>query len=199
MTKEDLYGRYPALTVCEKDMESALSLMIETYREGGKVLLCGNGGSAADSDHIAGELLKGFLKMRPVQNEGIEAGLRGGLQQGLPAIPLTGMSAALTASLNDLDPNLAYAQLTLALGKKGDLLIGLSTSGNAKNVCNAARVARACGMRVLALTGKNGGRLAELADVTVKAPETETYKVQECHLPIYHYLCAKTEDAFFDC
>lgn len=193
----ELYSRYPALKECEKDINTALEVLISTYRRGGKVLLCGNGGSCADCDHIAGELLKGFLSHRPVSDERIPEELREKLQGSLPAISLPSLSAALTASLNDLDPEIAYAQLLMGLGKEGDVLIALSTSGNAKNVFHAATLAKALGMNVIGMTGNGGGRLATIADVTIRAPECETYKIQEYHLPVYHYLCAKVEEALF--
>lgn len=193
----ELYSRYPALAVCENDINTALDVLVATYKNGGKVLLCGNGGSCADCDHIAGELLKGFLSHRPVTDERIPKELREKLQGSLPAVSLPSLSAALTASLNDLDPEVAYAQLLLGLGKAGDTLIALSTSGNAKNVCHAATLAKALGMTVIGMTGEGGGKLATIADVTIRVPEKETYKVQEYHLPVYHYLCAKTEEAFF--
>lgn len=193
----ELYSRYPALAVCENDINAALEVLVTTYKNGGKVLLCGNGGSCADCDHIAGELLKGFLSHRPVSDERIPAELREKLQGSLPAISLPSLTAALTASLNDLDPEIAYAQLLMGLGKEGDTLIALSTSGNAKNVFYAATLAKALGMKVIGLTGEGGGKLSTVADVTIRVPEKETYKVQEYHLPVYHYLCAKVEEALF--
>jgi len=193
----ELYSRYPALAVCENDINAALDVLVTTYKNGGKVLLCGNGGSCADCDHIAGELLKGFLSHRPVSDERIPAELRDKLQGSLPAVSLPSLTAALTASLNDLDPEIAYAQLLMGLGKAGDTLIALSTSGNAKNVFYAATLAKALGMKIIGLTGEGGGKLSTVADVTVRVPEKETYKVQEYHLPVYHYLCAKVEEALF--
>ena len=193
----DLISRYPALAVCENDINSAVEAIISTYRQGGKVLLCGNGGSCADCDHIAGELLKGFLSHRPVTDERIPTELREKLQGSLPAVSLPSLSAALTASINDLDPEIIYAQLLLGLGNTGDTLIALSTSGNAKNVCHAAALAKSLGMTVIGMTGEKGGNLANIADITIRVPENETYKVQEYHLPVYHYLCAVTEAALF--
>jgi D-sedoheptulose 7-phosphate isomerase len=195
---QNLIERYPALAVCEQDVTAAVNLMIDTYRRGGKVLLCGNGGSAADCDHIAGELLKGFLSLRPVSDAAIPSPLRENLQGSLPAVSLPSLTAALTASLNDLDPSYAYAQLLYGLCKPGDVLIAISTSGNAQNVGHAATLARALGGKVLALTGEGGGKLAALADVTVRVPAKETYKIQEYHLPVYHALCAAVESALFD-
>lgn len=195
---QNLIERYPALAVCEQDITAAVELMIDTYRRGGKVLLCGNGGSAADCDHIAGELLKGFLSLRPVSDPTIPSPLRENLQGSLPAVSLPSLTAALTASLNDLDPSYAYAQLLYGLCKEGDLLIAISTSGNAQNVGHAATLARALGGKVLALTGEGGGKLAALSDVTVRVPAKQTYQIQELHLPVYHALCAAVESALFD-
>ena len=193
----ELILRYPQLKACETEILAAKNAIVNTYRKRGKVLLCGNGGSAADCDHIAGELLKGFRIKRPVTGQHIPEDLRNKLQGSLPAISLHSASAAFTASLNDLDPAVAYAQLLHGLGKEEDLLIALSTSGNAENVCNAARLAKAKGLSVLALTGERGGRLASLADICICVPEEETYRVQELHLPVYHYLCAATEQELF--
>lgn len=204
---EDVLRRYPTLAVCEEAMTTAIQAIAACYENGGKLLLCGNGGSCADSDHIAGELLKGFLKKRPLSAEQVEAmqmacpelepGLLDKLQGGLPAIPLTAMAALFTAFCNDVDPELVFAQQVLALGRTGDVLIGISTSGNAKNVAAAAKVAKGLGMTVIGLTGRNGGTLRELSDICVCVPETETYKVQELHLPVYHCLCAAVEEHFF--
>lgn len=212
MTIETLLQNHPALIACQNAIETARDLLIDTYREGGKLLLCGNGGSAADCDHIAGELLKGFLSHRPLSEEDClalaeslpdgEADpdlylLAGQLQGGLPAVSLPAQTAALTAVCNDTDPALIFAQLTWALGQAGDTLICLSTSGNSRNVVLAAKAAKTKGLRVLALTGENDSKLSELSDVTVRVPATETYRVQEYHLPVYHYLCAAVEEAFF--
>lgn len=212
MTIETLLQNHPALTACQDTIESARDLLIDTYREGGKLLLCGNGGSAADCDHIAGELLKGFLSHRPLSEENCLAMaeslpdgeadpdlylLAGQLQGGLPAVSLPAQTAALTAVCNDTDPALIFAQLTWALGQSGDTLICLSTSGNSRNVVLAAKAAKTKGLRVLALTGENDSKLSELSDVTVRVPATDTYRVQEYHLPVYHYLCAAVEEAFF--
>lgn len=193
----NLYVRYPALEACKNDIENALKLIIDTYKSGGKVLVCGNGGSAADCEHIVGELMKGFMSKRKVNDERIPEELRDKLQGALPAISLPSQCAILSAYINDVDAKMMYAQLVYGYAKKEDLLIGISTSGNAKNVLNAVKVANAVGAKTLALTGAGGGLLGEEADVTIKVPETETYKVQEYHLPVYHYLCAMTEKYFF--
>ena len=192
-----LYEKYSALEECREDIEKALELILHTYQNGGKVLVCGNGGSAADSEHIVGELMKGFLLKRPVTDERIPERLRMGLQGSLPAISLPSQCAILSAFINDVDPEMMYAQLVYGYAKENDLLIGLSTSGNSKNVVNAIEVAKCLGAKTLSLTGKNESRMSELSDVTIKVPETETYKVQEYHLPVYHYLCAEVERILF--
>ena len=203
---ENLITRYPALSACKSDIEAAAELMTQTYLRGGKILLCGNGGSAADCDHIAGELGKAFLKKRPIPTEKRAAMaercpevalLFDQLEDALPAIPLTALTALLTAFGNDREAELCFAQATLSLGKEGDILLAISTSGNSKNILAAAKVARSLGMRVIALTGEGGGALRTLADITLAVPERETFKVQELHLPLYHYLCAAVEKRLF--
>ena len=194
---KELLTRYPALAECEADIKKALELMIETYKNGGKVLICGNGGSASDSAHIVGELMKGFLLPRKVTDERISPDLREHLQGGLPAIALCSHEALMMAFINDVKPDMVYAQQVYGYAKENDLVIGITTSGNSSNVVNAIRVAKDMGVKTIGLTGEKGGKIAELSDVTIKVPETETYKVQEYHLPVYHYLCAKTEEAFF--
>ena len=192
-----LYETYPALSVCRDDIEKAIEQMLHAYRQGGKLLLCGNGGSAADSDHIVGELMKGFLLPRPVTDERLPQRLRRGLQGSLPAISLPSQSAVLSAFCNDVDPEMMYAQLVYGYGRPGDLVVGISTSGNSKNVVNALEVAKCLGLSTLALTGEKESRLSQLADVTIRVPAVETYLVQEYHLPVYHYLCARVEQAMF--
>ena len=194
---ENLLKRYPELIHCKQAIEDALKLIIDTYKKGGKVLVCGNGGSAADSEHIVGELMKGFISKRPILDERIPEELRKDLQGALPAISLPSQSAILSAYINDVEPDMMYAQLVFGYAKENDLLIGLSTSGNSKNVVNAVKVAKAMGAKTLAFTGKTGGKLMEISDVTINVPECETYKIQEYHLPVYHYLCATTEKYFF--
>ena len=193
----ELIKRYPQLEKCSGDIENALKLIIDTFEKGGKLLLCGNGGSAADCEHIAGELLKGFLSKRAVTDERIPEELRKNLQGGLPAISLVSQSAILSAFANDVEPSMVYAQLVYAYAKKNDLVVALSTSGNSKNAVNAVKVAKAMGIKTMSLTGASDSLMSSLSDVTIKAPETETYKVQELHLPIYHYLCAEVENYFF--
>lgn len=204
---EILIERYPVLAVCKDDVKKAIDVMIAAYEKGSKVLLCGNGGSCADCDHIVGELMKGFLKKRPMNDERkramldacaeLDEDLLSKLQCGLPAISLPSITALGSAFNNDVDPELTYAQAAFALGKSGDVFVGLSTSGNAKNVFAAAKVAKAMGMTVISFTGMGGGKLATVADVAIKVPETETYKIQELHLPVYHTICADVEEYFF--
>lgn len=194
---EELFERYPALKACEKNIKKALELMIQTYEQGGKILICGNGGSAADSEHIVGELMKGFLLKRPVEDERIPEELRCRLQGSLPAISLPSQISVLSAFINDEDPEMLYAQLVYGYARENDLVIGISTSGNSANIVNALRVAKALGSKTLALTGEKPSKLSELCDVTINAPSSETFKIQEYHLPIYHYLCAAVENKFF--
>jgi D-sedoheptulose 7-phosphate isomerase len=195
---DDLCQRLPALVSCRIQIEQAFALLETSYRSGGTMYLCGNGGSASDCEHWAGELLKGFENHRPLPaNHGLPPELARILQQALPAIPLTGFVGLRTAFANDVEPKADFAQLVWGLGRAGDVLVGISTSGNAQNVCLAAKAARAKGLKILTLTGAGGGQLAPLADVAVKAPETRTCLIQELHLPIYHVLCLMLEDAFF--
>ena len=194
---EELLTRYPSLCECGESIEKALDIIIDTYENGGKILVCGNGGSAADSEHIVGELMKGFLKRREVTDERIPEELRKNLQGALPAISLPSQCAVLSAFINDVEPDMMYAQLVYGYAGKNDLVIGISTSGNSKNIVNAVEVAKCIGAKAISLTGKNESKLSELSDVTIRVPETETYKVQELHLPVYHYLCAAAEERFF--
>ena len=205
-----LYERYEILNTAKTDIENAKDAIIKSFESGGKLLLCGNGGSAADCEHIVGELMKGFLSKRRLpetlkrsmaENAGdINKDWLEKLQMGLPAISLTSAAALNTAFCNDVDPELVYAQQLMGLKNDNDVLFCISTSGNSKNVCAAAIVGRALGMKVVGLTGKSGGRLKEIADICICVPETETYKVQELHLPVYHYICAEAEKHFFgDC
>ncbi len=196
----NLLQRRPELAGASHAILQAYEVLRNSFRSGGKVLLCGNGGSAADADHWSGELLKGFCKDRPLSKKergSLRPAIASRLQGALPAIPLTSFPAASTAFGNDVDPDLSYAQLTSALGRRGDVFVGLSTSGNAKNVCAAAEVARARGLKVIALTRASGGKLKPLADVSICAPTRETYRAQEYHLPIYHCLSLMLEEEFF--
>ncbi len=193
----DLIKRYPALSEISDDIKKAADLMLECYKNNGKILVCGNGGSAADCEHIVGELMKGFMSERKLSDERIPEDLRENLQGALPAISLPSQSAIISAFANDVEPDFVYAQLTYGYAKENDLLIGISTSGNSKNIVNAVKVAKAMGVKTLALTGRNESLLSGLCEVTIKAPETETFKIQEYHLPIYHYLCAEIEKQLF--
>ncbi|MBN2046925.1 MAG: SIS domain-containing protein [Anaerolineaceae bacterium] len=203
----NLLQRYPDLIACEDSIRRAAQAMIETYETGNKILICGNGGSAADSEHIVGELMKGFLSMRPAPEEveaklseidpGSAAYIARNLQGALPAISLVSQSALISAFSNDVAADLVFAQQVYGYGQPGDLLIGLSTSGNANNVVYAVNVAKVLGMTTLSLTGSKDSRLSALCDICIQAPFTETLAVQERHLAIYHHLCAKVEDHFF--
>ena len=203
----DLSIRYPQLSVCKEYIIRAFDLLSDSYRSNGKLLVCGNGGSAADAEHIVGELMKGFKNPRRLDGQYQERlkdvddvlgnRLADQLQGALPAIALDGHSALTTAYMNDCDPLLCFAQQVNGYGKEGDVLLGISTSGNSKNVIYAAVTAKAKGMKVIGLTGKKDSRLSELADVCIQVPETETYKIQELHLPVYHCLCLMLENKFF--
>ncbi len=195
---EELLDRYPVLCDCKEELKKAAELMIETYKNGGKILVCGNGGSAADSEHIVGELMKGFMLKRPVEDKRIPDRIRAKLQGSLPAISLPSQAAILSAYINDVDPEMMYAQLVYGYAKENDLVIGISTSGNSKNIVNAIETAKAMNVKTMSLTGKTDSELSKLSDVTIKVPAAETYKVQELHLPVYHYLCAETEKYFYE-
>ena len=204
-----LIERYPALSVCEEEIEKAYKVLEECFATGHKLLIAGNGGSCSDGEHIAGELMKGFKLQRKCPEEFAKklkaidaergAELAEKLQGGLPTIALDNHQALNTAYVNDVENGglLTYAQQVYGYGKAGDVLLGISTSGNSKNVAYATVVARAKGMKVIGLTGAKGGNLANVADVTIKVPETETYMIQELHLPIYHCLCLMLEERFF--
>lgn len=205
-----LLERYPVLEVCKEEIINSYYILEECFMSGHKLLIAGNGGSCADSEHIAGELMKGFKLSRKCSDEfatklkeidelrGIELSEK--LQCGLPTIALDGHQGLNTAYINDVQNGglLMYAQQVNGYGQKGDVLLGISTSGNSKNVMFATVVARAKGMKVLGLTGEKGGELAKVSDVSIKVPETETYLIQELHLPVYHCLCLMLEDRFFN-
>jgi len=201
-----LYERYPALTVCKDDIEAAASLLLKTYSEGKTIYCCGNGGSAADCEHIVGELMKGFLKKRPLSPEEKEKlkafgpegeKLADELQGAIPAVSLVNSVGLGTAFANDVAPELVFAQQIYGLGRPGDALIAISTSGNSKNVILAILAAKAKGVKVVGLTGESGGKMAALCDVAIKAPSSSTPEIQEYHLPIYHYLCQLVEKENF--
>ena len=204
--RTELFERYPCLCACEKDIDAARELICETYRRGGTVYVCGNGGSCSDSDHIVGELMKGFLLRRKLQAadtakfaEMFEDGAEfaANLQGALPAVSLTAQTAILSAIANDVEPDMVYAQLVYGYARENDLVIGLSTSGNSKNVVNAVKAAKFRGAKTLSMTGMKESKLSAMSDVTVRVPETETFKIQELLLPVYHYLCAAVEEDFF--
>lgn len=202
-----LIERYPALKSCADDIEKAYKFLEECYEHGGKLLIAGNGGSAADSEHIAGELMKRFKTPRPVPTEFAEklravdsvlgAELAKNLEQGLMAIPLVAHEALSTAYINDVDGLGVFAQQLYGFGRIGDVFLGISTSGNSKNVMSATVVAKALGLKVIGLTGADGGELAKVADIAIRVPEKETYMIQELHLPVYHCLCLMLEEHFF--
>lgn len=202
-----LIERYPVLGVCRDDVINAYFIMEECFEQDGKLLIAGNGGSAADAEHIAGELMKRFKTPRPVTPEFARKlksidpvrgeNLAKNLERGLMAIPLVAHEALSTAYINDVDGLGVFAQQLFGFGRQGDVFLGISTSGNSKNVMSATVVARALGIKVIGLTGGNGGELATVADVAIKVPETETYMIQELHLPVYHCLCLMLEDKFF--
>lgn len=194
---KDLLKKYPELDGCREDIEKALGLVLQAFINDGKLLVCGNGGSSADADHIVGELMKGFLKERRIE-DAFSEDFKEFLQGALPAISLSSQTALMTAFNNDMDPDYVFAQQVYGYAQKNDLVLGISTSGNSKNVVNAIRLAKEMGVKTVALTGEHGGKLKEIADVTICAPSNETYRIQEYHLPIYHYLCARAEEEFFE-
>ena len=202
-----LIERYPKLKDCVNDIIAAYNILEDAYASDHKLLIAGNGGSAADSEHIAGELMKRFKTPRPIspslaqklEEVDSERGplLAKNLEQGLTAIPLVAHEALSTAYINDVDGYGVFAQQLLGFGRPGDVFLGISTSGNSQNVMNAVVVAKALDIAVIGLTGQDGGELASSADVAIRVPETETYMIQELHLPVYHCLCLMLEDRFF--
>ncbi len=202
-----LVERYPSLESAKNDIVAAYLLLEESYENGGKLLVAGNGGSAADAEHIVGELMKGFkLPRKPEadfaeklveENQELGSVLAENLQGALPAIALDGHPALSTAYMNDCEPLLCFAQQVNGYGKSGDVFLGISTSGNSRNVLFAATTAHAKGLKVIGLTGAKDSKLKDMSDVCIKAPQTETYMIQELHLPIYHCLCLMLEDKFF--
>lgn len=204
---DTLMERYPELEVCRADIEKAYKILEKCYEHDHKLLIAGNGGSAADSEHIAGELMKRFETPRPVPAEFAEKmksidpvrgeNLAHNLERGLMAIPLVAHEALTTAYINDVDGLGVFAQQLYGFGRPGDVFLGISTSGNSKNVMSATVVARALGIKIIGLTGESGGELATVSDVCIRVPETRTYKIQELHLPVYHCLCLMLEDRYF--
>lgn len=205
---QQLTKRYPQLESIESDINNAFFIISESFAKGGKLLIAGNGGSAADAEHIVGEMMKNFVKKRKLDDEFISnikevdaeiaRYLISSLQPGLPAVSLSNHTSLITAAVNDIDVNAVFAQQLYGYGKEGDVFLGISTSGNSKNILYAAAAAKAKKLRVIALSGGSGGDLRRFADVSIVAPETETYKIQELHLPIYHCLCLMIEEKFFN-
>ena len=202
-----LLNKYPELHVCSDDIKLTFETIKSSFKNGGKLLLCGNGGSASDCEHIVGELMKGFMKKRqlgadfqrrimehwPINGEYLARNLQG----ALPSISLTSNSALMTAYSNDVAADMAFAQQVYGYGNIGDVLLGISTSGNSANVQNAIRVAKVLGIKTIGLTGKTGGRMKEICDISICVPYESTPDIQERHLPIYHTLCIMLEDSFF--
>ena len=204
---QQLIERYPPLESVKMDIKAAFDIIVDSFAGGGKLLIAGNGGSAADAEHIAGELMKTFAKKRKLPDsfiseikkidDEIAQYLIPRLEPGLPAIALSGHSSLNTACINDIDGNITFTQQVYGYGKKGDVFLGISTSGNSKNILYAAAAAWAKKLKVVALTGSSGGRLKAFSDVCICVPETVTYKIQELHLPVYHLLCLMLEEHFF--
>ena len=204
---KNLGKRYPVLKNNISDINAAFIIITESFINGRKLLIAGNGGSAADSEHIVGELMKSFAKKRKLPDifvekirqidQEISEYLLPRLQPGLPAIDLSGHASLNTACTNDIDGNISFSQQAYGYGKAGDVFLGITTSGNSKNVLYAAATAKAKDLKVIALTGNDGGRIKNLADISIIVPETETYKIQELHLPVYHCLCLMIEEHFF--
>lgn len=204
---EVLVNRYPVLNSVKDEIVEAYFLLVESYKNEGKLLIAGNGGSAADAEHIVGELMKGFKLPRKLnenftdklisENEELGTVLAESLQGALPAIALDGHPALSTAYMNDCELLLCFAQQVNGYGKAGDVFLGISTSGNSKNILYAATTAHAKGMKVIGLTGAKDSKLTQMSDVCIKVPQTETYMIQELHLPVYHCLCLMLEDEFF--
>lgn len=204
---DDLLDRYPVLSACKDDLRAAVEAICESYRSGHKIIACGNGGSASDAEHIVGELMKGFLLPRKL-DAAIEAKMRQvcpdeadyfmeNLQGTLPAISMVNQVALNTAFANDQAPDLSFAQQLLGMGDEGDVLLGISTSGNSTNVIYAVQMAKVKGVKSIVLTGKKGGKLKPLADICICVPDDETFRIQELHLPVYHMLCIAAENEFF--
>ena len=200
-----LLERYPALLAVREPLSTACDLLEVCFRTGGKLLLCGNGGSACDCEHIAGELMKSFVLPRRLDDAGAEAlaacgddgTLANGLQSGLPCLVLNGLPGLSSAFANDAEPALTFAQQAWVYARPGDVLLGITTSGNSRNVVLAAQAAKARGAKVIGLTGAKLGRLAPLCDALINVPDTESYRVQELHLPVYHAICLELEERFF--
>lgn len=204
---KNLIDKYPLLSSCKKDIENTCNLLITLYKNKNKLLICGNGGSSADADHMVSELMKGFIKPRPINNDiankiksisnNDEALLTTKLENGLPAISLSVHSALISAISNDNGGDFVFAQQVLGYGNTEDVLFCITTSGNSQNILNAAITAKAKGLKVIGLTGKTGGKLKQYCDISICVPSTDTPDIQELHLPIYHTICAILEDYFY--
>ena len=198
---DELIERYENLIDCKNDIKKSTNLLIECFKSGNKLLICGNGGSAADCEHIVGELMKGFILPRTLSDELVskidDKTLTDALQYGLPSISLVSHTALSTAFSNDQLPSAVFAQQVLGYGKENDILLCISTSGNSLNCVYAAKVAKAIGVKVISLTGAKDSKLSLLSDIVIKVPETETFKIQELHLPIYHAMCLAIENEFY--
>jgi len=204
---QQLIQRYPLLECTKSDIILAYEAIVETFSNGGKILIAGNGGSAADAEHIVGELMKSFIKKHKLPeafqnkiesfNSDISEYLLSHLQPGLPALSLSGQISLNTACINDIDGNITFSEQVYGYGKSGDVFFGISTSGNAKNIIYATATAKAKELKTIALTGFDGGRLKTIADISIVVPEKEAYKIQELHLPVYHCLCLMIEEYFF--
>ena len=200
---DSLLVRYPSLTICKENILNAFHLLSNCFHNKGLIMVCGNGGSAADADHIVGELMKSFNVKRPISQEqrllfkdsfpDDYEYFSENLQQAIPAISLASQTSLTTAFINDVQANLVYAQMVFGYGKSGDALIGLSTSGKSKNVVNACKVAKSLGIKTIAFTGEHESRLSEICDVTIRVPAQEVFQIQEYHLPVYHTLCSMLE------
>ena len=199
---EKTISNHPALTECREEIVRAYDILMSCYKSGGMVLICGNGGSAADSEHIVGEFMKGFLKKRPlpaldkdlISDENLSENMQG----ALPAVSLVSQTSIATAFMNDVEPDMIFAQQVYGYKNEKNVLIAITTSGNSKNIINAVKIANAFKMNSIGMTGEAGGELKDICTVTIKAPAKETYRVQEYHLPIYHALCAMVESEFFE-
>lgn len=202
---DDLIKRRPEIGLCRSEILKTVGILLSSFKDGGKLLICGNGGSAADAMHIVGELMKNFdlkrksdEKLRDKLSQFPDGDyLFDNLERALPAVDLVSSSALFTAYVNDVKADMVFAQQVYALGRGCDVLLCISTSGNSENVANAAKVAKVCGIKTVALTGRDGGMLKKLCDACIIAPGKSTYEIQECHLPIYHAICRALEAELF--
>ena len=203
-----LLSRYKDISLLEADIIEAFEIIKKCYKKEGTLFVCGNGGSAADSEHIVGELMKEFVSPRRVTDINLRNNLvkKFGnegefivdkLQRGLRAVSLLSHPSLISAYSNDVSAEMIFAQQLYVMSKHGDVLLAISTSGNSKNVLKAIQLASVINVKTILLTGNNGGKCAELADCSIKIPENETYKIQEYHLPIYHTLCLMIEEYFY--